>query len=217
MRYATILLVALSAMPCFAQERIFHASPIDIEQNARLDALEARLAVLEQAPQVVIPPLPTPPVKVVQPKKQVAAAATCPSGQCPVQPRVAAATVTHSHPHPHVATPAQDNYQARWKNYDGLSFRQHAEIMHGINTAGMSDSQVARLRDHDHDTFGGGHPPAMRARTHSYTQVAAQQQQNGCPDGKCPYPSSRAMTVQRSTTVQSRGGLLGFGILGRRR
>lgn len=207
MRYA-LLLVALSSLPCVAQERIFRASSIDVEQNERLDALEARLAVLERTPREVVPHLPLPQVQIVRPPvKQVAAAATCPCGQCPVQPRVAAATVTHSHPH--VQT-AEAPYTARWQNYDGLTFRQHAEQMHGINTAGMSDSEVGRLRDQDHDMYGGGHPAAMRARTvNKYVEVSSSGEP--CPNGWCPPRNSQL------GTVNTRGGLFGFGILGRRR
>ncbi len=40
---------------------------------------------------------------------------------------------------------------------------EHAEVMHGINTAGLTDAQIAVMRDRDHDTYGAGHPEAMRA------------------------------------------------------
>jgi len=77
-----------------------------------------------------------------------------------------------------------------------------------IVTSGMTTSQIAMLRDADHDTFGGSHPPAMRSRSRTTTVMAA----SDCPGGVCPTSS-----VTTSRTVQSRGGLLGFGILGRRR
>lgn len=99
-----------------------------------------------------------------------------------------------------------NTYTPRWTNYDGLSKRQHAEVYHGVSTAGMTAAQIAMTLDHDHDTFGGGHPPAMRTRS---TTVSSLQ---NCPGGVCPVPSTT-----RTTTVQSRGGLFGFGVLGRRR
>lgn len=71
-------------------------------------------------------------------------------------------------------------YQGRWNNYDGLTKRQHAEIMHGIDTSGLTDSQVARQLDHDHDRHGPGHPKANR---------------NACPGGVCPTtPTTRSRT-----------------------
>lgn len=104
--------------------------------------------------------------------------------------------------------PSVVEYTPRWQNYDGLSFEEHARVMHGIDTTGMTASQIAMLRDADHDTFGGDHPPAMRARSRTTTFTAAS---GDCPGGVCP------TTTTRSRTVTSRGGLLGFGILGRRR
>ncbi len=104
--------------------------------------------------------------------------------------------------------PSVVEYSPRWQNHDGLSFEEHARVMHGVDTTGMSASQIAMLRDADHDTFGGGHPPAMRARSRTTTFTAAS---GDCPGGVCP------MTTTRSRTVTSRGGLLGFGVLGRRR
>lgn len=102
-------------------------------------------------------------------------------------------------------------YQGRWQNHDGLSARRHAEIMHGINTSGMTDQQVAALRDHDHDTFGPGHPAEMRAsRTVSRTVSHSKE----CPGGVCPVNSGGAYT---RGVPWAGGGLLGFGILGRNR
>lgn len=101
-----------------------------------------------------------------------------------------------------------ETYTPRWHNHDGLSFEEHARVMHGIDTTGMTASQIAMLRDADHDRFGGGHPPAMRARSRTTTFTAAS---GDCPGGVCP------TTTTRSRTVTSRGGLLGFGVLGRRR
>lgn len=153
------------------------------------DALEARVAALES----VVAEVAKKKTAEVPQATKTAAAATCPSGQCPVSNRAAAV----------VYSPPSESYTPRWQNYDGLSFRQHAEQMHGINTAGLSDAEVGRMRDHDHDTYGGGHPAAMRQRTVQYSTGSS-----NCPGGVCP---------TRTTTVQSRGGVFGFGILGRRR
>ena len=83
MRIAIAVLSVLCALPCFAQERIFHASPVDVEQNSRLDALEARLAAIERvpqpAPQVQAPRvIPSPPAPIVQPQVQQSSAPTGP-------------------------------------------------------------------------------------------------------------------------------------------
>lgn len=69
MRIAIALIFLFAALPCVAQERVFHASSIDLEQNDRLDALEARLTELECQPDVVqaANPFPVPmkqPVKI---------------------------------------------------------------------------------------------------------------------------------------------------------
>lgn len=53
MRIAIALILLFAALPCVAQERVFHALSIDLEQNDRLDALEARLSELECQPDVV--------------------------------------------------------------------------------------------------------------------------------------------------------------------
>lgn len=55
MRFSIFLIVALCSLPCTAQERVFHASSIDLEQNDRLSEIEARLSELECQPDVVQP------------------------------------------------------------------------------------------------------------------------------------------------------------------
>lgn len=95
-----------------------------------------------------------------------------------------------------VAARVNDNYVARWQNYDGLSFEDHARIYHGIDTNGMSKSQIAMLRDADHDRYGGGHPPAMRSRMSTTLSVGA----SSCPTGGCPTAYSSSVT----TTARSR-------------
>lgn len=61
MKYA-ILLLATCAVPCGAQERVFRASSIDIEQDQRLDDLETRVGDLENSRPTTSPPRPTVPV-----------------------------------------------------------------------------------------------------------------------------------------------------------
>ncbi len=123
-------------------------------------------------------------------------------------------------------------YMPRWDNNDGLSGRDHAEKMHGINTAGLTDDQIAMMRDRDHDLFGPGHPDEMRKRNQASTgsQFISQRTRSSstisdnyvpmqkysttsyqtssfstCPPGGCPGTQARS------------GGLLGFGLLGRKR
>lgn len=91
----------------------------------------------------------------------------------------------------------------RWRNYDGLTPRAHAVEVHGFDSS-LSDKQLAALHDAWHDANGGDPPAAMRSRSVSVARAS-----NDCPGGVCPVRS-------RSTVVSSRGGLLGFGVLGRR-
>lgn len=50
MRFLICILSALCALPCVSQDRVFRASSIDTEQDSRLDAVEHRVATLEDAP-----------------------------------------------------------------------------------------------------------------------------------------------------------------------
>lgn len=73
----------------------------------------------------------------------------CPGGVCPLPTR---------------------NYQRQWFNHDGLSLRQHAEHVHGHDVSGLSDSQIAAMNDHDHNTWGSGHHyVSSTSRTVSYS------------------------------------------------
>jgi hypothetical protein len=46
MRPIMILMLALVAVPAMAQERIFRATPLDVQQNIRLDSLEEKVGLL---------------------------------------------------------------------------------------------------------------------------------------------------------------------------
>lgn len=150
-------------------------------------------------------------------------ACPCPVEQPKAQP-VAKAAVTKA------------PYKARWVNHDGLSFRDHGIMVHGLSPS-LSDEEMASQRDAYHDQYGGGHShvgsPAVAvqrtvsncpggvcpvntvnvSRTASsqagYTGVTVQRSVSNCPGGVCP--------TSRTTTVQRSGGLFGFGLLGRRR
>ncbi len=76
------------------------------------------------------------------------------------------------------------NYVPRWTNYDGLTRREHAATYHGLDTATMSDTEIAMQLDADHDRHGGGHPAAMRSTT-TTTRTRTRSTTN-CPGGVCP-------------------------------
>jgi hypothetical protein len=75
----------------------------------------------------------------------------------------------------------------RWQNHDGLSRRQHLEQVHGMSTAGMSESELIAAQNHYHDTYGGGHPVKMPS-----APVRSTASNNNCPGGVCPTPQSSA-------------------------
>lgn len=97
----------------------------------------------------------------------------------------------------------QASYTPRWRNYDGRSLRDHAIEVHGFDSS-WSDADLAAAHDAWHDTNGGDPPTALRSKS-----VVMSRSTSNCPGGVCP-------TTSRARVVQSRGGLLGFGILGRR-
>lgn len=102
-----------------------------------------------------------------------------------------------------------ESYSPRWQNHDGLSRAEHAAVHHGLNTAGMTQAQINATLDSDHDRFGPLHDGILSSRTRSVTRstYAAPAATSNCPGGVCP----------TGPTATSRGGgLLGFGILGRR-
>ena len=89
------------------------------------------------------------------------------------------------------------SYTPRWHNHDGLGFREHAEVMHGINTSGMSDAQVAMLRDHDHDVYGPGHNLARSQRTFAPIRNTVSRRQNRLQTRGRWFPGKLAVRVLR--------------------
>ncbi len=134
--------------------------------------------------------------------RKTAAAASCPcrtATKLPVTSNASSANPV-----------TQASYTARWHSNDGRSLRDHATQVHGFDP-NLSDAQLAAQHDAYHDQFGGAAPrspvqyaPAMRSRTVTVQSPFA----SSCPGGVCP--------TSRTRTVQSSGGPMGLGILGRR-
>lgn len=102
-----------------------------------------------------------------------------------------------------VVTKTAVSVNPKWLNTDGRSLQDHMVEVHGFSQS-MDTNQMIIAHDAWHDQNGGGAPAVSKSRTVTYG--------SSCPSGVCPAPS-----VSRSRTVQRSGGLLGFGILGRRR
>ena len=99
------------------------------------------------------------------------------------------------------------SYTARWHNNSGMSDRDHAINEHGFDP-NLSDAELARQHDAYNDRYGPASPrfaPAMRSRTVTVQSPYV----SSCPGGVCP--------TSRSVSVQSSGGVFGFGVFGRRR
>lgn len=95
-------------------------------------------------------------------------AADCPDGMtCPAPARRTAISIVEQPTEVRQATYApvlvSAPVQRQWYNHDGLTVRQHSEMVHGHNTAGLSTAQVVAMNDHDHNTWGSGHHPVARA------------------------------------------------------
>lgn len=140
-------------------------SAIESDLN-RIDALEKKLEdidkkLLAAAAPAASPIKATTSTTTVVSTKPLATSSVNASARSVVSSSITSASVP--------AAPA--NYSARWQNYDGLSPREHAEVMHGINTAGLTDAQIALMRDRDHDVYGAGHPEAMRAANQAATST----------------------------------------------
>ena len=202
-----ILLLLLSfvliAVPAQAQ-RIFRASSIDLEQNDRLDTLEAKFSAIEnsinklslaieaasskESLTVVEKPEPVktaPPAKVVTTTKPVVLPAPTVVYSQPTRVTYSQPTpVTYSQPVPIQRTVS--NTSSGY--YDGTSqwtypgdIRSHLQGTHGVgNTAGMTKNQMEAL----HDSLHNGSRSVSRSRT-----VTRSVQQSACPGGVCPSPS----------------------------
>lgn len=125
---------------------------------------------------------------VAAPVRAVQLGQNCPGGVCPLPSR----TVTRS----------VSSYSPRWQNHDGQSLRDHAINEHGF-ASNLSDAQLFQMHDAYHDQYGGA-PPAMRSRSVTVQSPYV----SNCPGGQCP--------TSRSMSVQSSGGVFGFGLFGRR-
>lgn len=107
--------------------------------------------------------------------------------------------------------PVTDHYKARWVNKDGLSFEEHARIMHGIDTTGMTYAEIARARDADHDRYGGGHNfVATRTSVPGRTvQRSVSKSFSSCPGDVCPTSSSSRTVTRANSGGWYLGKLLG--------
>ena len=56
----------------------------------------------------------------------------------------------------------------RWQNHDGLTRKEHARKVHGIDTRGMTEAEASRRADRDHDRYGGQHGFARARKFTSY-------------------------------------------------
>lgn len=128
-------------------------------------------------------------VTVAAPVRVAQTVSNCPNGVCPIPAR----TVTRS----------VSSYSPRWQNHDGQSLRDHAIREHGFSS-NLSDAQLFQMHDAYHDQYGGA-SPAMRSRSVTVQSPYV----SSCPGGQCP--------TSRSVSVQSSGGVFGFGVFGRRR
>lgn len=92
----------------------------------------------------------------------------------------------------------------RWRNNDGRTLAAHATQVHGFPA--MPAAQLYEAHDSWHDIHGG---PAPVMPTAQGGVPAA-----NCPGGVCPLPNTGTGTVRGA--VRRSGGLLGFGVVGRR-
>lgn len=163
-----------------------------------IEKLEARVESLESA-------------------KKVAASApsvSCPSGQCP-NGMCPATSTTVVRSAPVVRSQVTSSYTGRWHNNSGMSDRDHAIMEHGFDP-NLSDAELARMHDSYHDQYGPASPRSTGQYTQRYSPAAFSRSvtvqspyASNCPGGQCP--------TSRSMSVQSSGGVFGFGIFGRRR
>ena len=168
MRYLLLITIAMIAMPAQAQ-RVFRASSIDMEQNERIDILEARFALLEDSIDrlALVMERPAPVVAIIPKPKPVVVA-----------------VVKQSLPVAVTYAPSRNHW-----TYPG-DIRSHLATGHGnVNTAGMSQDEMETL----HDSLHEGSPQKVQ-RT-----VARSMQSSNCPNGVCPTSSrSIPRTYQRT-------------------
>jgi hypothetical protein len=192
-----LLPLVLITAPVQAQ-RIFRASSIDLEQNDRLDVLEAKFSAIENSINKLSVAIETASAKEVvtvavteKPKTTEVATSSKPVVLSPPtviysQP----ATVSYTPP-----VPTQKIVTTSSGYYDGTSqrtypgdIRSHLQGTHGVgSTAGMTKDQMEAL----HDSLHNGSRSVSRSRT-----VTRSVQQSACPGGVCPSPASRS-TVRR--------------------
>ena len=172
MRYLFLITLALIALPAQAQ-RVFRASSIDLEQNERIDILEARFASIESS----INRLAT-----TQERAVPVVAVTVATKPSPA----AVATVRKSRIVPATYAPSQSHW-----TYQG-DIRSHLATGHGtVNTAGMSRDEMESL----HDSLHEGNVPRVQ-RT-----VSRSVQASGCPDGVCPTSSRSVQRSYQRTGI----------------
>lgn len=93
-----------------------------------------------------------------------------------------------------VCAPQTSYYTPRWNNHDGMPKNQHAMYMHGIDTTGMSNTQVAMMLDADHDANGAYHSQIQRTRTGlmGNSRSVVRQTAQSCPNGVCEVPKTNS-------------------------
>lgn len=91
-----------------------------------------------------------------------------------------------------------DTQARQWYNQDGLTARQHAELVHHYSTAGMTDEQVIAENDHYHNMYGGYHNHVHNvSHSHVRTRVIPS------PTIVTQYPIQANQEVVRFTYVSS--------------
>lgn len=175
-----------------------------VEDNtARIGVLESKLdGLYASIDELKASPAPTPAPQVPKATQSVVEVRTPVRTAAKAAATVAAKAVKGAAIVATAPVRAVANYQPRWRNNDGRSLKQHTLEVHGFDPS-LSDAELYAMHDAWHDANGGDPPTRSRS---VYKSVSS----GDCPGGVCPVPS-------RTVVRQSRGGLLGFGVLGRRR
>lgn len=131
------------------------------------------------------------------------------------------------------STQTTGSYSPRWTNSDGRSLRDHMIDEHGFDPS-LTTAQMVAMHDAYHDQYGPASPNLGARTSNVAVQLASPTSgmtgrtvtrtrsnvTNDCPGGSCPVTSggfSGSSGMSRSVNVQSRGGLLGRGIIRFRR